>query len=102
MRVSKELWYNYLDETRPDFNQEFSETIKEARDKCEAWWEQQGRVNLKDKDFNATLFMMNMVNRFKWRRETKDDSTTLDLAKFIVTMTAERSKAQENSLNAIA
>jgi hypothetical protein len=44
----------------------FSETIKKARAKSEAWWVKSGRVNLKDKDFSATLWYMNMKNRFGW------------------------------------
>ena len=45
----------------------FSETIKKSRDFCKVWWQAQGRVNLKDKDFSPTLWYMNMKNRFGWR-----------------------------------
>lgn len=44
---------------------EFLETIKTARQKCEAWWLKQGR-DIRDKDLNATLWYMNMKNRFGW------------------------------------
>lgn len=46
---------------------EFSETIKEGMKLCKAWWQRQGRTNLKDKSFSATLWYMNMKNRFGWR-----------------------------------
>lgn len=34
----------------------------------EAWWRRKGRLNIHNKDFNNTLFMMNMQNRFNWSR----------------------------------
>ena len=47
-------------------DEEFCETIKRARSKCELWWQKQGRLNLENKEFSATLWYMNMKNRFKW------------------------------------
>jgi len=55
---------------------ELDYAIKGALQKSEMWWEDQGQENLKNKEFNATLYMMNMSNRFNWRR--KDDLTTND------------------------
>ena len=37
-----------------------------GRELCEIWWQRNGRVNLKDRDFNPTLWYMNMKIRFGW------------------------------------
>lgn len=55
------LWDRWLEE-----EPEFCETVKKGRGLCEVWWQKQGRVNMKDKDFSPTLWYMNMKNRFGW------------------------------------
>lgn len=47
--------------------EEFSETIKIAKQLCEAWWLKEGRVNLRAKNFQTGLWYANMKNRFGWR-----------------------------------
>jgi hypothetical protein len=62
IRVSKQTIYNWAEE-----HPEFLDSLNEGRALCEAWWERQGRENLKDKDFNHVLWYMNMKNRHGWR-----------------------------------
>lgn len=67
--MSEGLWYRLLEE-----EPEFLQTVKACGVHCRQWWEKNGRENLKDKDFSATLWYMNMKNRFGWR--DKQDFTT--------------------------
>jgi len=71
---SLDLWKRWIEE-----EEEFSLTIKKGKQLSEAWWVKSGRKNLENKDFSATLFYMNMKNRFGWAdkqiNENKNEST---------------------------
>jgi hypothetical protein len=57
---------------------EFSEAVKEAVARSQAWWEKKGRIATFDaQGFNATSFIFNMKNRFPddWRDKTVVDQT---------------------------
>jgi len=71
--ISDDLWYRFIDE-----EPEFSRTVKKAHNRCEIWWVKNGRMSLREKEFNSTLWYMNMKNRFGWadRQEQKITHST--------------------------
>ena len=60
-------WKWQQDDTKP----EFQKAVKEGLRAAEVWWERHARENIGNSKFNAVLWMMNMSNRFGWKR--KDD-----------------------------
>ena len=69
--ASKMAIYRWRDEFP-----EFAEALAISDERCEAWWEKQGRTHLKDRSFNSTLWYMNMKNRFGWADKQEVDHTT--------------------------
>lgn len=70
LSISNDLYTRLLEEDK-----EFSVTIKKGLALSHAWWEKLGRENLFNKDFSATLWYMNMKNRFNWRDRQEVDAT---------------------------
>lgn len=58
---SKQMLYDYVKKYP-----QFQDAIKKGELLSEAWWERHGRQNIVNKEFNSTLWYMNMKNRFKW------------------------------------
>lgn len=56
---------------------DFSNAVNKAVEYSEAEWIAWGRQNIGNKDFNARLYELNMMNRFSWMRkaEQKHDVT---------------------------
>ena len=91
LSISQDLYYRLLKE-----EDEFSITIKKAKEICEAWWLKQGRMNLKESKFQTVLWYMNMKNRFGWRdkstEEVKDEAKSLAALILGATNVAKNSK----------
>ena len=51
-----------------NFKSDFLKAIKIGEQLNQWWWEEISRLNMHNKDFNCTLWMMNMQNRFGWSR----------------------------------
>jgi len=63
--------------------EEFSDAIKACFFFAKAWWERQGRISLRDKDFNYVGWYINMKNRFGWKDKqdiTSDDKAIQNIA----------------------
>jgi len=56
--------------------EEFLRVIKRGRALSQSWWLREGRTSLSKKDFSATLWYMNMKNRFGWK--DRHDHTSKD------------------------
>ncbi len=63
--LSNDLW-----DALQEREEEFSEAVKQGRQVAEAWWQVQARKGLFTHDgekFSASLWFINMKNRFGWR-----------------------------------
>ena len=49
----------------------FSEVVEFGHVLSQAWWEQQGRSNLKKRGFNTRLYEINMQNKFGWANKAE-------------------------------
>lgn len=56
-------------------NEDFKRAIKTGELLSKAWWEKHGRSQLSNKEFNSTLWYMNMKNRFGWRDQQQVQHT---------------------------
>lgn len=51
----------------------FRDIVKMGKEASEAWWIRQGRENLDVRGFNNNLWLINMVNRFGWNSNRKEE-----------------------------
>lgn len=79
-------------------NVEFSDTIKRGTDFSEGWWMKQGRININNKDFNSTLFYMNMKNRFGWVDKPAEKNNADDTLSKIKDLVADLNKTNSSDI----
>ena len=65
--LSVNLWDRWLEEEPA-----FSEVILRGRALAQAWWEKEGRTNLKAQHFQPGLYTLNMANRYGWNSNKTD------------------------------
>lgn len=70
LNICKDTLYKWAEK-----HAEFADALKKGKDLSEGWWRINGRVNLENKDFNPTLWYMNMKNRFGWKDKTESVAT---------------------------
>ncbi len=74
---------------------EFSDATTRARELALAWWEEQGRLGIWSRDFNANAYRLQVMNRFPadWRDKqehahTGRDGEPLEIVRRVVHVTA--------------
>lgn len=57
-----------ISQPNPRFQPDFYRAVKIGEELNLRWWEEIGRMNLHNKNFNNTMYMMQMQNRHGWSR----------------------------------
>lgn len=71
--IAKSRLYVWMEE-----KQEFRDAINAGEAMSQSWWEDRGRDACVDGNFNATVWAMNMKNRFGWRDRVDHEHTGKD------------------------
>ena len=65
--IAEDTFYDWSDPVSPRFNEAFSEAIKIGNQFYRAWWVSQGKLGLRDREFNTALWIFNAKNRIGYR-----------------------------------
>jgi hypothetical protein len=71
--LSKKRFNHYYDN-----NPSFRELVDYGRELAQAWWEDQSRINLQNKDFNANLYKTRMANAYGWHDKVQTDNKNVN------------------------
>lgn len=73
--ITKRQFNNYITQS-PGFRQ----LVEMGRDRAEAWWMEQSRGSLRDRDFNTVLWNKHMQNRYGWsdKQDTRSANVNLE------------------------
>lgn len=69
--IGEDTFYRWMKDPE---KQDFQVAVKSGRELSKTWWLARGRKNLGGRDFNSTLWYMNMKNRHGWK--DKQDVTS--------------------------
>ena len=67
--LSKKRFNHYYDN-----NPSFRELVDYGRELAQAWWEDQSRTNLNNKEFNANLYKARMAKFYDWSDKVQTDN----------------------------
>lgn len=68
LRITKSLWQSLYNDPQASA---FRQIVDIGRMLAKGWWLREGRKALRDKAFNASLWHMNMKNRYGWSDKTE-------------------------------
>jgi len=68
LRITKSLWQSLYNDPQ---SSAFRQIVDIGRMLAKGWWLHEGRKALRDKAFNASLWHMNMKNRYGWSDKTE-------------------------------
>jgi hypothetical protein len=76
-------------------NSAFATMVDRGRTLQQAWWEEQGRIQLTNKNFNVSMWSFNMKNRFGWADKVENTTNTSAEPMSDVEMKEELKKLEE-------
>lgn len=68
LRITDSLWQSLYNDPQASA---FRQIVDIGRMLAKGWWLREGRKALRDKAFNASLWHMNMKNRYGWSDKTE-------------------------------
>jgi hypothetical protein len=77
MGISRSTFRSWTDGTDM-LKKPFREIVKLGLEAAEAWWLQQGRENIDNRSFNNSLWSLNMVNRYSWNSNKKEERKEIE------------------------
>ena len=70
--ISRSTFYAWLNGT-DTLKKPFREVVSIGKEAAEAWWMRQGRENIENRSFNNALYQLNMMNRWNWNSNKKEE-----------------------------
>ena len=77
MGISRSTFHSWVSGTDV-LKKPFREIVSLGKEASEAWWLQQGRENIDNRSFNNSLWALNMVNRFSWNSNKKEEKKEIE------------------------
>jgi|TARA_R100000049_G_C1908434_1_gene56411 transposase-like protein len=77
MGISRNTFYSWFDGTDA-LKKPFREIVKIGKEAAEAWWMRQGRENIENRSFNNGLYQLNMMNRWNWNSNKKEEKKEIE------------------------